>query len=374
VIIGVPKEIKTREYRVGMVPAGVGALSRAGHKVLVEKGAGEGSGVPDTEYQRVGATLVASPDEVWKSAEMIVKVKEPLEQEYDRIQDGQVIYTYFHLAAVPELAKVLVKKRVAAVAYETIQLDDGSLPLLRPMSEVAGKMSIQVGAACLEKERGGKGILLGGVPGVRRARVVIIGGGVVGTNAAKMAVGLGAEVTILDVNLNQLAYLDDVFLGRVSTLNSDQENIARTVREADLVVGGVLIPGGKAPKLVSEAMIAEMSKGSVVVDVAVDQGGCIETCRPTTHDHPTYEVHGVIHYCVANMPGAVPQTSTFALTNTTRPYAKKIADLGLPEAIKQDRALAKGLNTYGGHVTYDAVARDLGYPYVPISDAIGAKK
>ena len=373
-IIGVPKEIKTREYRVGMVPAGVGALSRAGHKVLVEKGAGEGSGVPDTEYQRVGATLVASPDEVWKSAEMIVKVKEPLEQEYDRIQDGQVIYTYFHLAAVPELAKVLVKKRVAAVAYETIQLDDGSLPLLRPMSEVAGKMSIQVGAACLEKERGGKGILLGGVPGVRRARVVIIGGGVVGTNAAKMAVGLGAEVTILDVNLNQLAYLDDVFLGRVSTLNSDQENIARTVREADLVVGGVLIPGGKAPKLVSEAMIAEMSKGSVVVDVAVDQGGCIETCRPTTHDHPTYEVHGVIHYCVANMPGAVPQTSTFALTNTTRPYAKKIADLGLPEAIKQDRALAKGLNTYGGHVTYDAVARDLGYPYVPISDAIGAKK
>jgi len=374
VIIGIPREIKTREYRVGMVPAGVGALSRAGHKVLVEKGAGEGSGVPDTEYQRVGATLVASPDEVWKSAEMVVKVKEPLEQEYDRIQDGQIIYTYFHLAAVPELAKILVKKRVSSVAYETIQLDDGSLPLLRPMSEVAGKMSIQVGAACLEKERGGKGILLGGVPGVRRARVVIIGGGVVGTNAAKMAVGLGAEVTILDVNLNQLAYLDDVFLGRVSTLNSDQENIARTVREADLVVGGVLIPGGKAPKLVSEGMISEMSKGSVVVDVAVDQGGCIETCRPTTHDHPTYEVHGVIHYCVANMPGAVPQTSTFALTNTTRPYARKIADLGLVEALKQDRALAKGLNTYGGHVTYEAVARDLGYPYVPLSDAIGGKK
>jgi len=374
VIIGVPKEIKTREYRVGMVPAGVGALSRAGHKVLVEKGAGEGSGVPDAEYQRVGAVLAASPDEVWKSAEMIVKVKEPLEQEYDRIQDGQIIYTYFHLAAVPELAKILVKKRIASVAYETIQLDDGSLPLLRPMSEVAGKMSIQVGAACLEKERGGKGILLGGVPGVRRARVVIIGGGVVGTNAAKMAVGLGAEVTILDVNLNQLAYLDDVFLGRVSTLNSDQENIARTVREADLVVGGVLIPGGKAPKLVSEGMISEMSKGSVVVDVAVDQGGCIETCRPTTHDHPTYEVHGVIHYCVANMPGAVPQTSTFALTNTTRPYARKIADLGLVEALKQDRALAKGLNTYGGHITYEAVARDLGYPYVPMSDAIGGKR
>jgi len=374
VIIGVPKEIKTREYRAGMVPAGVGALSRAGHKVLVEKGAGEGSGVPDTEYQRVGAVMAQSADEVWKNAEMIVKVKEPVEAEYDLIQEGQIIYTFFHLAAVPELAKVLVKKKVAAVAYETIQVDDGSLPLLRPMSEVAGKMSIQVGAGCLEKERGGKGILLGGVPGVRRARVVIIGGGVVGTNAAKMAVGLGAEVTILDVNLHQLAYLDDVFLGRVSTLNSDQENIARAVREADLVVGGVLIPGGKAPKLVSESMIAEMSKGSVVVDVAVDQGGCIETCRPTTHDHPTYEVHGVIHYCVANMPGAVPQTSTFALTNTTRPHGRKIADLGLAEALRQDRALAKGLNTYGGHVTCEAVARDLGYPYVSVADALGGRK
>lgn len=372
-IIGVPKEIKTREYRVGMVPAGVGALCRAGHKVLIERGAGEGSGIPDTEYQRVGATITAA-DEVWKSSEMIVKVKEPLEAEYDLVQSGQIIYTYFHLAAVPELCKVLVKKKVAAVAYETIQLDDGSLPLLRPMSEVAGKMSIQVGAACLEKEHGGKGILLGGVPGVRRARVVIIGGGVVGTNAAKMAVGLGAEVTILDVNLNQLAYLDDVFLGRITTLNSDTENIARTTREADLVIGAVLIPGGKAPKLVSEGMIAEMSRGSVVADVAVDQGGCIETCKPTTHDHPTYEVHGVIHYCVANMPGAVPQTSTFALTNTTRPFARKIADLGLQEAIRQDRALAKGLNTFNGHVTYEAVARDLGYPYVPLADAIGGGK
>ena len=372
-IVGVPKEIKTREYRVGMVPAGVGTLSRAGHKVLVEKGAGEGSGVPDTEYQRVGATVVPTADEVWKSAEMIVKVKEPLAEEYDRIREGQIIYTYFHLAAVPELCKVLVKKKVSAVAYETIQLDDGSLPLLRPMSEVAGKMSIQVGAACLEKERGGKGILLGGVPGVRRARVVIIGGGVVGTNAAKMAVGLGAEVTILDVNLNQLSYLDDVFLGRVSTLNSDAENIARSVREADLVVGGVLIPGGKAPKLVSEGMISEMGRGSVVVDVAVDQGGCIETCVPTTHDNPTFVKHGVVHYCVANMPGAVPQTSTFALTNTTRPYARKIADLGLVEAIKADKSLARGLNTYNGHVTYEAVAKDLGYNYLSIFDAIGSK-
>lgn len=373
-IIGVPKEIKTREYRVGMVPAAVRAMVGAGHKVLVEKGAGVGSGIPDSDYQRVGATLVNTADEVWKSAEMIVKVKEPIEPEYDRMQQGQIVYTYFHLAAVPELAKVLVKKRIAAVAYETIQLEDGSLPLLRPMSEVAGKMSIQVGAMCLEKEHGGKGILLGGVPGVRRARVAIIGGGVVGTNAAKMAVGLGAEVTVLDINQNQLAYLDDVFLGRISTLMSDSENIARSVREADLVVGGVLIPGGKAPKLVSEALISEMSPGSVVVDVAVDQGGCIETCRPTTHDNPTYVVHGVIHYCVANMPGAVPQTSTFALTNATRPYARKIADMGIVEAIKQDPALAKGLNTYNGHVTYEAVAKDLGYTYVPIMDAIHPAK
>ncbi len=373
VIIGVPKEIKTREYRVGMVPATAGTLIQAGHKVLVERGAGEGSGITDAEYQRLGAELLNGPDELWKRAEMIVKVKEPVAAEYERIQPGQIIYTYFHLAAVPELAKVLVKKRVAAVAYETIQLDDGSLPLLRPMSEIAGKMSLQVGAACLEKEHGGKGILLGGVPGVRRGRVAIIGGGVVGTNAAKMAVGLGAEVTILDVNLSQLAYLDDVFLGRVTTLYSDSENIARAVREADLVVGGVLIPGGKAPKLVSKELIGEMSKGSVVVDVAVDQGGCIETCKPTTHDHPTYEVSGVVHYCVANMPGAVPQSSTFALTNATARYARKIADLGIVEALKKDSALAKGINTYDGHVVYEAVARDLGYDYLPLADALAGR-
>jgi alanine dehydrogenase len=375
VIIGVPKEIKTREFRVGMVPAGVRALTASGHTVLVEQNAGVGSGIPDAEYQRVGAEIVRSADDVWKRAEMIVKVKEPLQPEYERMQPNQIVYTYFHLTGVdPELTKVLIKKKVSAVAYETIQLDDGSLPLLRPMSEVAGRMAIQVGATCLEKERGGKGILLGGVPGVRRARVAVIGGGVVGVNAAKMAVGLGAEVSILDINPVQLAYIDDVFLGRVATLMSDSESIARTVREADLVIGGVLIPGGKAPKLVSEQLISEMSKGSVVVDVAVDQGGCIETCRPTTHDNPTFELHGVIHYCVANMPGAVPQTSTYALTNTTRPYAKKIADLGLVEAIKSDKALAKGLNTYNGHVTYEIVARDLGYPYVSHMDALGGKK
>jgi len=374
VIVGVPKEIKTREYRVGMVPAGVAALTQAGHTVLVETQAGVGSGIPDSEYVRVGARIVPTADEVWKSAEMIVKVKEPVAPEYERIREGQIIYTYFHLAGVdPELTRTLVKKRAAAVAYETIQLDDGSLPLLKPMSEVAGKMSIQVGAACLEKAHGGKGILLGGVPGVRRGRVAILGGGVVGTCAAKVAVGMGAEVTILDINLERLTYLDDVFLGRVATLASDTESIARTVREADLVIGGVLIPGGKAPKLVTEALVKEMSPGSVLVDVAVDQGGCIETCVPTTHDNPTFIKHGVVHYCVANMPGAVPQTSTFALTNTTRPYARKIADLGLVEALKADKSLARGLNTYDGHVTYEAVAKDLGYDYLPIGDAIARK-
>ena len=374
-IVGVPKEIKVREFRVGMVPAGVRALTAGGHKVLVEANAGLGSGIPDAEYARVGAEMVATADEVWKRSEMIVKVKEPITPEYARMQEEQIVYTYFHLAGVdPELTRTLVKKKVSAVAYETLQLEDGSLPLLRPMSEVAGKMSIQVGAASLEKERGGKGILLGGVPGVRRGRVAILGGGTVGTCAAKIAVGMGAEVTVLDVNQNQLAYLDDVFLGRITPLMSDTETIAKTVREADLVIGGVLITGGKAPKLVTEALIREMSPGSVVVDVAVDQGGCIETCRPTTHDNPTYVVHGVVHYCVANMPGAVPQTSTFALTNVTRPYAKKIAELGLVEAIRQDRALAKAVNTYGGHVTYEAVARDLNHPHVPLADAVRGSK
>ena len=372
-IVGVPKEIKTREYRVGMTPAIAKAYVTAGHTVLVEKSAGEGAGITDAEYERVGAKMIKTADELWKRAEMIVKVKEPIEPEYKRMQTGQIIYTYFHLAAVPELAKVLIAKKIAAVAYETIQPDDGSLPLLRPMSEVAGKMAIQVGASSLEKAHGGKGILLGGVPGVRNSKVTIIGGGVVGTCAAKVAVGMGADVTILDVSLKQLTYLDDIFGGRLKTLMSDSENIARCVREADLVVGAVLIPGAKAPRLVSKQLVAEMSKGSVVVDVAVDQGGCIETIRATTHDHPTYEVSGVIHYGVANMPGAVPMTSTFALTNATRPYGRKIADMGLAEAVKSDIALSRGLNTYGGHITYEAVAKDLGYDYMPIMDALAGK-
>jgi alanine dehydrogenase len=376
VIIGVPKEIKTREYRIGIVPAGVRALAARGHKVLIEKNGGMGSGITDAEFVKAGAEIVRSAGEVWDRADMVMKVKEPLQDEYARIREGQIVYTYFHLAGVdPELTKVLVKKKAAAVAYETIQLPDRSLPLLRPMSEVAGKMAIQVGASCLEKEKGGKGILLGGVPGVKRGKVVIIGGGVVGINSAKMAVGLGAEVTILDVDLNRLGYLDDIFMGRVSTLFSDAENIAKSVRDADLVVGGVLIPGARAPKLVSQELIGEMGEGSVVVDVAVDQGGCIETCVPTTHDHPTFMKHGVVHYCVANMPGAVPRTSTFALTNTTITYARKIAEMGLHDALRADPALLAGLNTFGGHVTYEAVADSLGYDYVPALEALskGAK-
>ena len=372
-IVGVPKEVKVREYRVGMVPATVRTLTSRGHKVLVQKGAGLGSYITDDEYVAAGATMIDTAEQVWRGAEMIVKVKEPLEQEYPLIQNGQLIYTYFHLAAVPALAKVLVEKKVTAVAYETIQLPNGALPLLKPMSEVAGRMSVQVGAMCLEREKGGKGILLGGVPGVRRGRVAIIGGGTVGTNAAKMAIGMGAEVTILDTNMDRLGYLDDIFGGRVSTMFSNSVNIANAVRESDLVVGAVLIPGAAAPKLVTEAMLKEMGDGSVVVDVAVDQGGCIETCVPTTHDNPTFVKHGVVHYCVANMPGAVAQTSTFALNNVTAGYARMLADLGAKEAVQSDRALALGVNTMGGGVTYEAVAEALKMPYTPLADALVGK-
>ncbi len=369
-IVGVPREVRAREYRVGLTPAIVRSFVNANHTVLVERAAGDGAGIPDAEFERVGAKIVRQADELWKRAEMIVKVKEPVEAEYDRIQQGQVICTFFHLANVPELARVLLKKRVAAVAYETIQLEDGSLPLLKPMSEIAGKMSIQVGAAALERAHGGKGILLGGVPGVRRGRATIIGGGVVGTAAAKVAMGLGAEVTVLDINLERLNYLDDIFQGRITTLMSDSENIARAVREADLVVGAVLIPGARAPRLVSRELVKEMSKGSVVVDVAVDQGGCIDTIKVTTHDNPTYELSGVIHYGVANMPGAVPMTSTYALTNATRPWLRKLADQGLVEAVLADRALARGLHTFDGAVTYETVAKELAVDYTPAAQAV----
>ena len=363
-IIGVPKEIKNREYRVGMIPATVRALKARGHRVLVQRQAGIGSGVPDEWYTSAGAELVDEPARIWGEADMIVKVKEPVASEYPLIRHRQTIYTYFHLAAVPELAQVLLEKEVSAVAYETIQLEDGTLPLLQPMSEVAGKMSAQVGASCLQKEHGGKGILLGGVPGVKRGQVLIIGGGVVGLNAAKVAVGMGANVTILDVNTRRLTWLDDVFLGRVQTIFSDSDNLARLLPDADLVIGAVLTAGARAPTLIKKADLSRMEPGTVVVDVAVDQGGCIETARPTTHDDPTYVVDGVVHYCVANMPGAVAQTSTFALNNVTRTYALALADVGVEKACAQDPALRLGLNTWRGLVTHTAVAESLGYDYV----------
>ncbi len=369
-IIGVPKEIKTREYRVGMTPAGVRSLTSRGHKVLVEKSAGEGAGIKDADYVAAGAQIVGSAADAW-GAEMVVKVKEPLPAEYGFFRENLVLYTYLHLAPEPELTKALASMKVAAVAYETIELDDGSLPLLRPMSEVAGRMAVQVGASSLEKEHGGKGVLLGGVPGTRRGRVVILGGGVVGRNAATIAIGMGAQVTVLDVSATTMAYLEDIFGGAVETLYSNPTNIEQAVMRADLVVGGVLVAGARAPKLVTKELIGKMEKGSVVVDVAVDQGGCIETCRPTTHDNPTYEVDGVVHYCVANMPGAVPQTSTWALTNTTMAYALKIADMGIVAAAKADRALMKGINVFGGHVTYEAVAVAHNMEYVPTAKVLG---
>jgi alanine dehydrogenase len=369
-IIGCPKEIKIREYRVGLVPGGAAALVARGHRVLIEKGAGVGSGLPDDTYLSVGAEIVERPADVWSRSEMIIKVKEPIASEYPLMKEGQTIYTYFHLAADKPLSKALLERKIAAVAYETIQTEDGQLPLLKPMSEVAGRMAVQVGSVYLEKEHGGKGILLSGVPGVRRGKVVILGGGVVGTNSAKLATGMGAETVVLDVNLGRLAYLDDVFGSRITPVFSDPTQIQKYVREADLVIGGVLIPGAKAPKLVSEKLISEMQPGSVVVDVAVDQGGCIETCRPTTHDNPTYLVHGVVHYCVANMPGAVSQTSTFALTNATIGWAMKLADMGVVEAVKRDRALALGVNTFNGHCTYRAVAEAHDLPYTPLEKAL----
>jgi alanine dehydrogenase len=364
--IGVPREIKTREYRVGMTPAGVRLLVTAGHQVLLEAGAGEGSGIGDPLYVQAGATIVPDAASAW-DAELVVKVKEPLPAEFQFFREGLIVYTYLHLAAEPALTRELVARKVRGVAYETIQMPDGALPLLRPMSEVAGRMAVQVGATCLEKERGGKGVLLGGVAGTRRGRVVILGGGVVGRNAATIAIGMGAQVTILDVQAKRMGYLEDVFGSSIETLYSNPHNVEEVVRRADLVIGAVLIPGAVAPQLVTEKLISQMEKGSVVVDVAVDQGGCIETCRPTTHDNPTYEVHGVVHYCVPNMPGAVAQTSTWALTNTTIEYAQKIAERGLVAAARVDPALAAGINTFDGEVTCQPVARAHKLPYRPVT-------
>ena len=362
-IIGVPKEIKAKEHRVGLVPAGVRVLVEAGAKVLVETGAGVGSGSSDTSYEQAGAEIRSSAKEVWDGSDLIIKVKEPLPEEYGLMRENQALYTYLHLAVIPKLLDVLLEKKITAIAYETIQTAKGGLPLLKPMSEVAGKMAVQIGASYLEKENGGKGVLLGGVPGVRRGRVAIIGGGVVGTNACKIAVGLGADVTVIDVNVDRLEYLDDIFSSKITTLKSHPANIEAAVKTADLLVGAVLIPGAKAPKLVTREMVSSMVDGSVIVDVAVDQGGCVETCKPTTHDHPTFLVNGVVHYCVANMPGAVPHTSTHALTNATLPYAKRFVEHGIMNVVQSDPALALGVNTFNGAVTHPAVAEALGKEY-----------
>lgn len=358
-IIGCPKEIKTLEHRVGLVPGGVKALVQDGHLVLIEKGAGLGSGITDEEYKAAGARL-ADKKRLFAESGMIVKVKEPLPAEYALFRKGQILYTYLHLAAAAELTRVLSRAGVKAVAYETIQLADGSLPLLTPMSEVAGRMAVQLGAHYLTKHEGGRGVLLGGVPGVHRGYVTIIGGGVVGINAAKIAVGLGARVNILDVSASRLSYLDDVFANSVTTLMSHDENIRVAVERADLVIGAVLIPGAKSPKLVTEAMVRTMRPGAVIVDVAIDQGGCVETCELTTHDKPVLVKHGVLHYAVPNIPGAVSNTSTYALTNVTLKYARAIAHLGLEAAAKRDAALAKGVNIYEGEVTHRAVAEAVG--------------
>ena len=362
-IIGVPKEIKISENRVGLTEKGVKQLVSEGHKVFVEKDAGLGIQISNQDYEEAGAEILPSAQDVYSKSEMIIKVKEPLPQEYDLMQENQILYTYLHLAAEPKLTKVLCERKVKAIAYETIQLDNGSLPLLVPMSAVAGRLATQVGAYYLQKDHGGKGILLGGVTGVQRGQVTIIGGGVVGINSAKMAMGLGAEVTILDVNHQRLEYLDDVFQGRVRTLYSSMVNIEEAVQKSDLLIGAVLIPGSKAPHLVTKDMIETMEPGSVVVDVAVDQGGCIETCKPTSHVEPTYEINGVIHYCVPNMPGVVAKTSTYALTNMTMKYASMIAEMGVEEAVQKNKPLLKGLNVYGGYVCYEPVARDLGLEY-----------
>ncbi len=348
-IVGVPKEIKDHEARVGVIPAGAKALTDAGHKVLVETNAGAQSGFDDCEYQDAGAEIVGDAGHVWGKSDMVVKVKEPIEKEYPYFREGLVLFTYLHLAPIRGLTNELLGSKVIGIAYETVHDRQGTLPLLTPMSEVAGRMSVQVGASYLEKEKGGRGILLGGVPGVPPAHVTVIGGGVVGTNAARIALGMGAKVTLIDLNMNRLREIDDIFNGRVYTLASNSYNVAHATREADLVIGGVLIPGATAPRIVTRHMVSRMKKGAVIVDVAIDQGGCVETARPTSHSDPSYTVDGVVHYCVTNMPGAVPNTSTLALTNATFPYVLRIANLGAKEALKLDRRARRGPQHLAGH-------------------------
>ncbi len=359
--IGIPKEIKTREGRVAVTPAGVKALTGRGHRVYVEHNAGLCSGMPDRAYELSGAVTVADPDALWSSSDMIVKVKEPVPGEFERMHEGQILFTFLHLAASAELTRELLDRRIVGIAYETIQLEDGSLPLLAPMSAVAGRLSIQMGCACLEAKNGGKGILLSGVPGVYPAKVAILGAGISGLNAAHLAVGMGAQVTILDINQKRLDYIEDIFHSRVVTLVSNPVNVERSVREADLVIGSVLIPGARAPHLITRELLKEMEQGSAIVDIAIDQGGCAETSRPTTHDNPTYIEEGIVHYCVTNMPGAVPRTSTYALTNGTLPYVTEIADKGWERALHENRALAKGLNVLAGELTNRKVAEAFGW-------------
>ncbi len=370
--IGVPKEIKTLEFRVGMTPAGVVELVHDGHEVIVETNAGTGIGMTDADYAKAGALVLKTPEQVFEAADMIVKVKEPQLHECAMLSDDQVLFTYLHLAADRAQTEALIKSGTTAIAYETVTADDGSLPLLTPMSEVAGRLSIQSGAYALQKANGGRGVLLGGVPGVEPAKVVIIGGGVSGSNAADMAVGLGADVTILDRSLPRLREIDDIWGGRVHTVYSTKHEIERLVTDADLVVGAVLVAGAAAPKLVTAQNVKDMHRGAVLVDISIDQGGCFETSRPTTHADPTYVVDDVVHYCVTNMPGAVPRTSTFALTNTTLPFIKALANMGWRDALIRDSHLANGLNVHAGRVTYEAVANDLGYEYLPAAEVLKA--
>jgi alanine dehydrogenase len=367
--IGVAKEIKTDEYRVALTPAGALELTRRGHDVLVEAGAGQGSAFPDAAYLNVGARI-GSVDDVWNDSELLLKVKEPIEEEYPRLRDGLVLFTYLHIAADEPLTHALVDSGVTAVAYETVETPDGRLPLLAPMSEIAGRLAAQAGAYFLEKPLGGRGLLLGGVPGVAPGRVVVLGGGIVGYNAAVIAIGLGANVTILERSIDRMRHLDEILSGRVSLVMSSSLQIGESVKDADVVIGAVLIPGALAPKLITRAMLRDMKEGSVFCDVAIDQGGCAETSRPTTHTEPVYEVEGVTHYCVANMPGAVPITSTKALTNATLPYVEAIAEHGLREAVARDPALAFGVNVVDGKITYGAVAEAHDLDYTPLDDIL----
>jgi len=368
--IGIPKETKDQEFRVGVVPDGVRILAAAGHEVLVEAGAGTGSGLPDVEFQRAGARIV-SPEDAWSAPDLLVKVKEPSDTEVKRLRSGQTLFTYLHLAASPSLAEALRRADVVAIAYETIQHPDGAFPVLAPMSEVAGRLAVQIGVTLLQKDRGGKGLLVGGVPGVLRGRVTVIGAGTVGINAVRVAHALGAEVDVLDVDLKRLTYLYDIFSGDLNTLYSNPTNIERSVRASDLLVGGVYVRGRRAPRIVTRQMVSAMQPGSVVVDVAVDQGGCIETIRPTTHSNPTYVEHGVIHYGVTNMPAAVPRTATFALTNTTLPFAERMATLGVVDALRRDPALALGVNVFRGAITCEGVAEALGEKVQALSGLLG---